>query len=242
MAGKLADRNSGVPDPMKTSMVACKLHQLAIEAGVEPFISNSMEEFAEVRNSFRDQAASPMFDPSITAIEGKAFWLGGRNSEGRIVSLQAYRIDYLDTSLAEWAMGWMSGLYMKRQTLMVPKFIAPPHNSRSARITGRVVYHGEIWIDQELRGKKIFEIMPFYGMTLAYLKWYPDAMWGLISNYMATKGYGTRMRYPHLEHSFLRWSVHPEDVPSNEWLVLAEQTDLDYLMAEFDLNMDIKQV
>jgi hypothetical protein len=130
----------------------------------------------------------------------------------------------------------MSGLYMKQGRLMVPEFNRPPPESRAERIRGRLVYHGEIWLEQPYRGKKLFEMMPFLGMVLAYIKWYPHAMWGLVNDPMAKRGHSIRMKYPYLEHSFLRWTVHPNDVPENEWLVLAERSDLNNLIAEFDIR------
>lgn len=222
----------GIPNPLGAVNLINGLVTRARALEVEPFVSDDFEEFAAVRTRLRNEAPSPMFDPLVGRLAEKAFWLGARNAGGEVVSLQAYRLDYVDTTLAEWAVGWMAGLYMKRHELMVPAHLEPPAHSRAARVSGKVVYHGEIWLMPSLRSRGYFDTLPFLGMMLAYMKWQPDAVWGLVNDQMATHGHVTRMSYPHIERSFLRWQECPAGIPNNEWLVLAERSDLDFLVEE----------
>jgi hypothetical protein len=225
-------REGGVPNPLAAVEVVHRLKQQALELGAVPFISVDFNDFARQRAAARGTGPSPMFDPAVGRLHDKAFWLGARSMQGEIVSLQAYRLDYVDTSLAEWVVGWMAGLYLKRHELMVPAYLEPPPNTRAGRVHGWLVYHGEIWLSPTLKNRSYFDTMPFLGMLLAYLKWYPDAIWGLVNDQMANHGHVTRMKYPHLEPSFLRWQHCPEGIPNNEWLVLAERSDLDFLVEE----------
>ena len=39
-------------------------------------------------------------------------------------------------SLAEWALGWMAGLYLKRKELVLPKRIDPPFHTRASTLSG----------------------------------------------------------------------------------------------------------
>ena len=43
-----------------------------------------------------------------------------RDHEGKTISLQAFRLDLVHPNLADWALGWMTGLYVKRQELILP--------------------------------------------------------------------------------------------------------------------------
>jgi hypothetical protein len=228
--------DGGIPNPLAAAEVVHSLLQRARALDIEPFFSVDFNDFARQRLAVRGTMASPMFDPAVGRLQDKAFWLGARNRQGEVVSLQAYRLDYVDTSLAEWVVGWMAGLYLKRHELMVPAYLEPPSNSRAGRVRGRLVYHGEIWLSPNLRNRSYFDTMPFLGMLLAYLKWYPDAIWGLVSDQMANHGHVTRMKYPHLEPSFLRWELCVEGVPKNEWLVLAELRDLNFLVEEISVR------
>jgi hypothetical protein len=223
---------AGLPNPLAAAEVVHGLVERARSLDIDPFFSVDFGEFVRQRLAVRGAIPSPMFDPAVGRLQDKAFWLGARNKQGEVVSLQAYRLDYVDTSLAEWAVGWMAGLYLKRHELMVPAYLEPPSNSRAGRVRGRLVYHGEIWLSPTLKNRSYFDTMPFLGMLLAYLKWYPDAIWGLVSDQMANHGHVTRMKYPHLEPSFLRWQHCPEGIPKNEWLVLADRDALNFWIAE----------
>ena len=58
------------------------------------------------------------------------------SASGVISGLQAYRYDYVDSSLADWGPNLTIGLAMRRQELMVPTHAAPPKNSIAERIRG----------------------------------------------------------------------------------------------------------
>jgi hypothetical protein len=222
----------GLPDPLAAAEVVHGLVEQARALGIDPFYSDDFEEFVRQRLALRGAVPSPMFDPAVGRLQGKAFWLGARNKQGEVVSLQAYRLDHVDTSLAEWAVGWMAGLYLKRHELMVPAYLQPPSSSRAGKVRGPLVYHGEIWLSPTLKNRSYFDTMPFLGMLLAHLKWYPTAVWGLVNDQMARHGHVIRMHYTHLEPSFLRWQHSPEGIPNNEWLVLADRDSLNFWVAE----------
>lgn len=228
----MAALDYGLSNPFAAVHVITSLVEKAHKLEIYPFVSQDFQEFARQKIAVRALPASPMFDESLGRLTKKAFWLGARDKEGHIVSLQAYRLDAIDTSLAEWVVGWMAGLYMKRHELIVPAELEPPPNSRASKVRGRAVYHGEIWLSPKLKNREYFDTMPFLGMVLAYIKWNPDAMWGLVNDQMATHGYATRMKYPYIERSFLRWRHCPDGIPHSEWLVLAERDDLEYIIEE----------
>jgi len=195
--------------------------------------SNDFNAFLETRQHVRDDPVSPMFDPAVGELSSKGFWVSVIDAEGEVGSIQACRLDFVDTSLAEWAVGWMSGLYMKQGLLMVPEFLEPPLDSRSRNVRGWLVYHGEMWMARKYRGVgNLFDNMGSLAVLLAYIKWQPDAVWGLVSTELAMRGQGNRMSYPLVERSFLRWSLAAPGIPENEWLVLSERQDLEFLANE----------
>ena len=224
----------GLDDPISVVKTVNTIVAFLAEHGNEVVVSNDMRRFQEVRTECRDERTSPMFDYEITELDGKAFWVGIKSQPDKFVGLQACRIDYVDTSLAEWAVGWMSGLYLKRDLLMVPSRRQPYPSSRAFEVHGRLVYHGELWIEPSpLRGIGVASAFCFLGMVLAHMRWQPDAVWALVSNKLATSGHPIRFGYPRVERSFLNWSWSPDDVPNNEWLLLAEFADMENRIAEY---------
>ena len=223
----------GLHNPLATVDVIHRLLARVERFGYSVQTTNDFDAFLETRKKLRDDVVSPMFDPTVGELSSKAFWVSMLDADGQIHCIQACRLDFVDTSLAEWVVGWMAGLYLKQQHLMVPEFLEPPLDSRSRSVRGWLAYHGEMWMSRKCRGvSNLFDNMASLAVMLAYVKWQPDAVWGLVSTELAMRGQGNRMSYPRVERSFLRWSIAAPGIPDNEWLVLSEKQDLDFLVDE----------
>ena len=68
-----------------------------------------------------------------------------------------FRIDIVESSLADWCATYTIGLYMRRQEMLVPSHPAPPKGSLSERLRGRLAYQGELWIEPHIRNRKVME-------------------------------------------------------------------------------------
>ena len=111
-----------------------------------------MAEFARERLRVRGEIVSPMFDPQVNAFgANRAFWMRALDENRQTVMLQAYRVDFIDTNLADWSLTWMLGLYHKRSEPVVPTYIRPPPGSQTEQVTGQVVYFGEAWVHPDRR-------------------------------------------------------------------------------------------
>ena len=230
----MTELRRGLENPLAVVKTINAIRDFLAQQGNKLVMSSDMKLFQRVRQEVRQSPSSPMFDHEITQLDGKAFWLGLTNDQEEHVALQACRLDLVDTSLAEWAVGWMSGLYMKRDTLMIPSKLEPFPSSKAYRVSGRIVYHGELWLEPSpLRGSGVASAFCLLGMVMAHLKWQPNAIWALVSNRMATSGHPIRFGYPTVERSFLNWAWSPDDVPSNEWLLLADFEDMERITSEY---------
>jgi hypothetical protein len=230
----MTELRQGLEDPLAVVRTINRIHDYLQGFSLDVVMSEDMSEFRSTRQLLRNDLPSPMFDCEVTCLADRGFWIGLRRANGEVVALQACRLDTIDTNLAEWAVGWMTGLYLKRNVLMVPARLKPFSASRSFGVTGRVVYHGELWLDPESnRGEGVASAFCFLGMVIAHMKWQPNAIWALVSNSLATRGHATRFGYPHVERSFLNWEWSTDDVPANEWLLLAEFEDMEHLVSEY---------
>jgi hypothetical protein len=224
---------TGLADPLSAIRLASRLLAQTAAFDVTIRCSTDFDELAQLRLEARGTPVSPMFDPRISQLEGdRAFWIGAFAPDGGIVSLQAFRLDLVYPSLAEWALGWMTGLYIKRKELVLPLALQPPAHSRSRLLSGALVYHGEMWIEKHFRPRLGFDVLPRLGMLIAYMKWQPAALWALTSSKFATHGYVARSGYGHQELGFLRWEWEPRGADNVEWLIIAERSHLELLIAE----------
>lgn len=227
---------TSLADPLGAARVVVHMLERAAGFGLTISCSSEFEEFLVVRSERRGGRVSPMFDPTITQLDNsRAFWMKAVLHETQVVSLQAFRLDMVHTNLAEWALGWMAGLYIKRQEMVVPSSIEPPEHSRSRLLKGALVYHGEAWIDNKaLKKREWFDNFLKLGMLISLLKWHPDAVWALTSKAFVTHGLVARSGYGLQERGFLKWhdEWQPQGADSTEWLMVAERAHLEFLIAE----------
>ncbi|WP_373505004.1 hypothetical protein [Aestuariivirga sp.] len=222
---------TGLADPLKTVTAISALIQSGAEMGLTFQTSSDFAELARLRKRLRDSDVSPMFDPQASrSLSERAFWMSVTDAGGKVVGLQAFRLDDADPNLAEWVLGWMMGLYARRHEMIVPRGMMPPEHSLSHLIRGRVVYHGELWIDKHAKG--CFPVFPRIGMLLAMVKWQPEGIWALTGQSMATRGHMVRMGYGHLEQSFLTWEWEPDGAEKAEWIGIALRRHLEFSIAE----------
>ena len=221
----------GLTDPLRTVEAISGLIASGKTAGLTFHLSNDFSELARLRLTLRESSVSPMFDPAANRGLGeRAFWMSAVNGQNHTVGLQAFRLDDADPNLADWVLGWMMGLYARRREMIIPKALQPPDHSISHLVRGKVVYHGELWIDKHSRG--CFPLFPRLGMLLALIKWQPEAIWALTGQAMATRGHMVRMGYGHLEQSFLTWDWEPHGAEHTEWIGIAERRHLEFSIAE----------
>jgi hypothetical protein len=225
--------STGLADPLGLARVVSRMLEGARELGLNIQYSSDFEKLGETRLKARGDRVSPMFDPSISQLdEDRAFWMGAFDDDGQAISIQAFRLDIVLPNLAEWALGWMAGLYIKRQELVLPSALQPPAHSRSRLLKGALVYHGEMWTEKTFKKREWFELFPKLGMLTALVKWQPDALWALTGKSFATHGYVTRSGYAHQERGFLQWEWEPRGADNVEWLIIAERSHLEFLIAE----------
>ncbi len=195
--------------------------------------SSDIQLLAETRLKVRGEQVGAMHDYRLCDFSNeRAFWMSLHDEAGRTVGLQAYRLDYVETSLADWLPNYMIGVYMRRNEVMVPSHPSPPRGSISERLRGRLVYEGELWLDKQIKGRQAFDIFTRLGIFLATVKWNPDAIWGLASEQMAKHGHVGRIGYTFLERGVLRWTWAPEGIDPVEYLAVIDKNSVEQMVEE----------
>jgi hypothetical protein len=225
--------NAGLMHPLAAAKAAAILDKELSTLQLQVHVSSDMAAFDRAKQKVRGLPVAPMHHFEVGVFDReRACWMYLTDEAGDIVALQAFRYDEIDTHLADWCVTYMIGVYMRRQELMVPAFPKPPSGSVSERLTGKLVYHGEIWISKSIKNRKVFEHFVRLGLILAVIKWQPDAIWGLASAQMAGHGHFTRVGYTILERGFLRWQLASDDIDPVEYLVAVERPSLESMIED----------
>lgn len=223
----------GLRNPLGIAHMAVRLESALREQGLTVKASSDMYDFAATKLRARNLPLGPMHDPEVCDFSAeRAFWMALENTEGACVGLQAFRCDYIDLSLAEWCANYMIGVYMRRGELMVPAHSKPPPGSVAERLKGKLVYHGELWVDPHLKAAAAVDIFTKLGSYIALMKWAPDAIWALTKQRLATRGMMGRFNFSTVERGFLRWAVASDGIDPVEYLAVAERQFLEQAVEE----------
>jgi hypothetical protein len=226
-------KNSGLSEPLMAARAAVSLEDELSALNLQVHVSSDMSAFSKAKLKCRGADVAPMHHHEVGVFNReRAFWMYLIDETGEVVGLQAFRYDEIDTHLADWCVTYMIGAYMRRQEMLVPSFPKPPAGSVSERLTGKLVYHGEIWISKAIKNRRVFEVFVRLGLILSVIKWRPDAIWGLASAQMAGHGHFTRVGYTILERGFLRWQWATEGIDPVEYLVAVELPSLEGMISE----------
>lgn len=226
-------------------MPACDLYQqfqyinniddIAERHGLKIEVSADFEAFRELRMSQPKRTPiSPIFDCRTSALNAaNGFWIKGTSEDGELVHLQAVRLED------------MTGLTLAEHLYKHSDIYAPPgvevdleqseYNATSAshQITGRVCYHGELWLKGGpggYRGHGLTAALPRLALALAHMAWSPDYMFGLVHPMAACKGLPAREGYMHLEPGGILWQRKDSEEIYDEWLVWMSHNDLRHLL------------
>ncbi len=211
--------NKGLHNPLGIARLCAQLEAKLLAIGFSIELSSDFALLDKTKQELRQSRVGPMHDVEVCDFsDERAFWMQMRDDKGQTVGLQAYRCDYIDTSLADWLPNYMIGVYMRREEIMMPSHPKPPRGSIAWRLRGSLVYEGELWLAPAAKGKNAFDSFTRLGMLLCIIKWNPDAIWGLASEKMANHGHVGRIGYNILERGFLRWQWATKNVDSVEYL------------------------
>lgn len=225
--------SKGLHNPLGLAKLCAALESQLLAAGYCIQLSTDFNKLDTEKLKLRGSRVGPMHDCDVCDFsQERAFWIALRDSAGETVGVQAYRCDYIDTSLADWLPNYMIGVYMRREELMMPSQVKPPQGSISWRLRGRLVYEGELWLAKAVKARNVFDAFARLGMLLSMVKWNPDAIWGLASQQMARHGHVGRIGYTILERGFLRWQWASKDVDPVEYLAAIERPAMEQMIED----------
>ncbi|NBN78095.1 hypothetical protein GWI72_07430 [Microvirga tunisiensis] len=209
--------------------VACALGRLAdalADAGLTLAESADFAAFAAAAEASEDRYLMEDFSPKFFDLHADTgFWIAARDADGQVASLQAAKIETLrDRSLAAL---WQQ---QQRRIFVDPANgaarLGEAHAVDAFALTGRIVYHGNLWLRKDLRGRGLAEKLTQTGFLVALLKWQPDWLYGLMAEANALKGFGLRVGYRRFAPRGTHWLGAPAHIRPDDWLVWSSRTDL----------------
>ncbi|MFY0680854.1 MAG: hypothetical protein JXR13_09805 [Thalassovita sp.] len=205
-----------------------KSHHLDVTVG------DDFEEYARIVEKGRpEQPLGPPFDPQRQFLpKARGIWAVGRNPKGEVVHTQAMRLlDLYDQTLARY----MSARFGEFPPGGVginleDSWFRPGPGAKE--ITGRAVYHGEMWLkdDSAYRGRGLIDVLSRFAFLTSMLHWQPDYLFGFMLRSIARRGLADREGYMHTDPYCLSWQIDGRNEPIDCNMVWMAVEDLRHVM------------
>lgn len=199
------------------AQLMCRTLRMLDEVQLSITVGDDFHAYARIIADERtEQPLGPPFDPTRHDLTGgRAFWIIGRNPQGELVHSQAMRL--LDLGNQNFADFLRHGFH----TFPPPGVPIDYENSAynpgpgARRITGRVAYHGELWIrdDPSYRGRGVVDYLARFAFLSASMHWQPDFLAGFVARGNARRGLIERLGYMHCDPFALTWKVEGRNQP-----------------------------
>ena len=164
-------------------------------------------DFAELRriNEMNMQAWSPlnpMFDSEHGAVDGRnAFWILGRDRDGRAVVTQAARLFPIFASDLKREAESLRMFYPDPPTQAAEGETLRMSAPSAGRIKGRVVFSGSTWFHPDMRGNGLSHVLPRISRALAFSRWYSDFTISFVNRNLVEWGIPRSYGYTNIEES-----------------------------------------
>ena len=215
---------TGMPE-LDTSRFIEVQRRYVEEAGVFVRECHDVHVFQKICDELQGKGylSEPFHPEFMDIIPANALMMVGETEQGAIVHVQAMRRDNLTgCTLADF---WMKNLRRIHNGE-----IGEVHCPAAQKITGEVIYHGELWVDPELRKFRVAATLARLAQALALLRWNPDFIYGFVASNLTQRGFPVREGYQHISPAGTTWRRSPSNVSGEDWLVWNAREDLRWMM------------
>lgn len=196
-------------------------HRFFESKGIRIECSDDFDDLCEIcRDTKGKTPVNAFFDPSLVDTPAhRGLWISGRDDAGDLVHVQAMRCDDLGwTTLGDWwRVHW-------RRIYDCP--MSPKQHPVAENINGRVVFHGEFWIDRREARKRLNSALLRFALAVAFMRWKPDYLYALTTERISTAGFPARGGYKHKSEAAVDWGTPEPPWDPSDHMVWSDWHDL----------------
>lgn len=196
--------------------------------GISVAVGDSAREFAAISKSCDRGYVNALFDPSrVDILRRNLFWSTG-SKDGAIVFTVAARFEKLgEISLSEYWKDQFARLFPESNNDGVVV------QSALNGINGEIVYTGELWVSETIRGAGLGALVAQYVFVMSYLAWQPDWIVGIVPDISMNSGFSFREGYAHSEPIIQGQKWAPNYILPKDHLVWMSKDDIRLMFARF---------
>ncbi|MBX4917495.1 hypothetical protein [Rhizobium bangladeshense] len=199
----------------------------AAKKGITLSLGFDFREYVTITKATQTKGPTyPNFRPDRSPIQlGNGFWVKGVDRNNETALLQAVRLYNLNTSFAEHLRSlraFYENVSLHASSRDSCTCLAPSAES----MTGKVAYHGDLWVRRDFRGKGIPKIMAGIVFGVSYSLWDPDFVCALVPRWLLDKGVVEQYEYLHYERGGAILHLFEEGILDDDWIIWITREEL----------------
>ncbi|MCP3380260.1 hypothetical protein NLM31_07610 [Bradyrhizobium sp. CCGUVB4N] len=173
---------------------------------------------------------SPNFRPDRSPIKsGEGYWIIGVDKNDEVAVLEAGRLYNLSHSNFAEHLESLKAFYADPSIHEGPKSTCTCIAPSAKKMTGKVAYHGDLWVRSDFRGKGITKIMRGIERGVSLAMWAPDFSCAIVARWTLEKA------VHEVVHQELGGSIQVEqDKVQDYWLIWLTGEELRNLVNRHD--------
>ncbi|MGV7218876.1 hypothetical protein [Bradyrhizobium sp. UFLA05-112] len=219
---------TSVFNPLQVARFLQVYDDAAAQKGIRLSIGFDFHEYVSITRATPTKGPTyPNFRPDRSPIKsGEGYWIIGVDKNNDVAVLEAARLydlshsnfaEHLQSLKAFYADPTIHAHPLDRCTCTAPS---------AKKITGKVAYHGDLWVRKDFRGQGVPKIIAgiLHGVTFAM--WAPDFLCSLVARWSLEKGLVARYEMLHHEPGGSILQLVEEDIVDDDWLIWLTREEL----------------
>lgn len=204
-------------DPLHLSRFLRIYDDSASRMGIRVTVGFDFHEYVSITNSLSAKNKTyPNFQPDVSPIQtGDGYWIIGFGKNNDVALVGAARLYRLSqTNFAEHLES-LKAFYANPSRDAHPQDRCLCTAPAARRISGKVAYHGDLWVRQDFRGQGMVKIATRIMRGVTFGMWDPDFLCSLAGRWSLDKKVYDPL---HNEPGGAELHLVREDIVDNDWL------------------------
>ncbi len=225
-----------VINPLHVSRFLQKHDDAAAQKGIRLSIGFDFHEYVSITRATPTKGPTyPTFRPDRSPIKsGEGYWIIGVDKNNEVALLQAARLFDLSQSNFAEHLESLKAFYADPAIHAHPQDRCICTAPSAKKMTGKVAYHGDIWVRRDFRGQGMPRIITGIARGVSYAMWAPDFVCALVARWSLDKGVVAQYESPHHEPGGSILQLVEEGIVDDDWLIWLTGEELRSLVDRHD--------
>ncbi|WFU14537.1 hypothetical protein [Bradyrhizobium sp. CB3481] len=208
-------------NPLQVSRFLQVYDDAACQKGIKFSIGFDFREYVSMTEATPTKGRTyPNFRPDRSPIElGEGYWIIGVDKNGEVAVTDAARLYDLSCSNFAEHLQSLKAFYCNPAMHAHPEDRCTCTAPSAKKITGKVAYHGDLWIRRDLRGQGLAKITAGIAHGVSFAMWAPDFLCSLVGRFSLDKGLVAQYEMLHHEPGGSILQLVEENIVDDDWLI-----------------------